>query len=84
MTKAYLVARGIRVTFAFMMGSGMPRSKDTTWMAPVLDKDAKLYLSRSSAVEYCNRMNGALHNPNKNTINIAPYDDYMIFPMEKA
>lgn len=84
MAQAYLVARGVKVTYAFLMGSGIPRSRDSTWMAPVLDKDAKLYLSRSSAVEYRDRMNKALHNPDRGTINIAPYEDFIIFPMDRA
>lgn len=89
MTKAYIVARGVRVTYAFMSRTGIPATKDTSWHAPVFDKDAKLFLSKASAVTYRDRMNKALKSPKVGKdgtimLNIAPYDDFYIFPVERA
>lgn len=89
MVKAYLVARAVRVTFAFMARAGVPVTKESTWHAPVLDKDAKMFTSKASATSYCNMKNDELKHPKKDKngnimLNIAPYDDFHIFPIERA
>ena len=89
MVKAYLVARAVKVTFAFMARAGVPVTKESTWHAPVLDKDAKMFTSKASATAYRDKMNDALKHPKKDKdghmyINVAPYDDYYIFPIERA
>lgn len=77
----YLVSRMAEVTFAFMVGRINSLPKGSTWHAPILDEHAKVFSNKADATAYCTKMNRALHDPNKNTIDISPYTDYVVVPI---
>lgn len=88
MVKAYLVCRMAEVTFTFMVRIGGPLKKGTYWHAPVFDEDAKVFASKTSAEAYCDKMNYNLKHPKQegNVIHmdIAPYTDFKVIPINKA
>lgn len=91
MVKAYLVARTVEVTYTWYARIGGKLDKGTYWTAPVLGKeDAKVFTSKAKAVAYRDRMNKDLHTMKKSAdgkhfvIDVAPFGDYYIFPIEKG
>lgn len=88
MANAYLVARTVEVTYAFLARSGGNIGKGTTWHVPLLGKDdAKVFTNKTDATAYRNRMNKKLHEPPKGntfTIELLPAGDYYIFPINRG
>lgn len=90
MTRSYLVARTVEVTYAFIARGGipLPKGKGATWHAPVLGKDdAKVFTNKTDATAYRNKMNKKLHAPPRGDsfyIDVSPYGDYYIFPIERG
>lgn len=90
MANAYLVARFTKVTHAFIIGMNIPASKDTTWHAPVFDKNARIFTNRTSADAYAKKMNNALREmgkPGKDgsfMIDISGYTDYKVVAITKG
>ena len=90
MANAYIVARFTKVTHAFLLGIGNIRAdKDTTWHAPIFDKNARIFTSKASADAYAKKMNNLLHNPPKRadgsfTLDISGYTDYKVIAVTKG
>ena len=89
MVKGYLVARRVEVTFTWYARIGGKMEKGTYWSAPVLGKeDAKFFTSKEKAMAYRDMMNKKLHQPVRAdgtfTMDLAPYEDYYIFPIERG
>lgn len=88
MAKVYLVCRMAEVTYTFMANMGVPLKKGMYWYAPVFDKTAKVFLTKAPADAYCDKMNHDLKHPKQegNVIHmdIAPYTDFKVIPIERA
>ena len=91
MAKAYLVARTVSVTYAWIANAGLSRGlkKGEYWTAPVFNEKAKVFTSKASAVAYRDRMNKELHDPKPAkdgsfTIDISGFGDFYIFPVERG
>ena len=70
------------------MGADVESVRKTSWDAPLISEDgsnhARVFSKREDAVAYCNKMNAKLHDPNKKYIDIAPYSDYFVIPVQKG
>lgn len=91
MAKAYLVARTVNVTYAWIANVGLSRGlkKGEYWIAPVFNDKARIFTSKASAVAYRDKMNKTLHDSTPNadgsfTIDISGFGDFYIFPVEKG
>ena len=62
--------------------------EDSTWNAPIIDAKAKIFARQKDAKAYCDKMNDQLNNPVEENghryIDIAPYTDFVVIPIQKG
>ena len=89
MTATFIVCRLCPAVMKFMAGMGLPPEaiEESSWNAPVLDQDARVFKNRKDAEAYCKEKNrelkeGTYDEQGHHLIDIAPYTDFKILTLE--